>query len=82
MIIINIQMKRHLQMTVAALMSVLPLAGYAQMEVDASQTIRNPDNIPAPLHPVPSDRQLAWQETEFYGFFHYGMNTYTGQEWG
>ena len=29
---------------------------------------------------VPSDRQLAYQETEFYAFFHFGMNTYTDRE--
>lgn len=42
----------------------------------------NPDNEPRPVFPVPSARQLAWNQTEFYAFFHYGMNTYTGQEWG
>jgi len=31
---------------------------------------------------VPSPRQLAWQELEFYGFAHYGINTYTNSEWG
>ena len=40
------------------------------------------DNAPLPVHPVPSDRQLLWNETEFYAFFHYGMNTFTGSEWG
>ena len=48
----------------------------------AKQTLANPDNEPAPVHPVPHPRQLKWQETEFYAFFHYGMNTYTGREWG
>lgn len=42
----------------------------------------NPDNEPVEVHPVPHPRQLKWQETEFYAFFHYGMNTYTGREWG
>lgn len=46
------------------------------------QVPANPDNEPAPVHPVPHPRQLKWQETEFYAFFHYGMNTYTGLEWG
>ena len=46
------------------------------------ESVSNPDNTPAPVFPVPSDRQLKWNETEFYGFFHYGMNTYTNEEWG
>ena len=31
---------------------------------------------------VPSPRQLAWQDIEFYGFVHFGINTFTNQEWG
>ncbi|SKA05166.1 alpha-L-fucosidase [Pilibacter termitis] len=30
----------------------------------------------------PSKVQLDWQEVEFYSFFHFGMNTFTGREWG
>jgi alpha-L-fucosidase len=31
---------------------------------------------------VPSERQLAWMDTEFYGFVHFTVNTYTDLEWG
>ncbi len=37
---------------------------------------------PRPFGPTPSPRQLAWMEVEYYGFVHYGLNTYTGKEWG
>ena len=37
---------------------------------------------PAPCGPVPSAKQLRWQQMEMYAFIHYSLNTYTDQEWG
>lgn len=31
---------------------------------------------------MPSPRQIALENMEFYAFFHFGMNTYTDREWG
>ena len=63
--------KLHYLCLCGALM--LPLGSVAQLALDETQVPENADNEPAPVHPVPSERQLLWNETEFYGFFHYGM---------
>ncbi|MCM1310721.1 MAG: alpha-L-fucosidase [Bacteroides sp.] len=47
-----------------------------------TQELPNPENEPVAVHPVPHERQVLWNETEFYAFFHYGMNTFTNREWG
>ena len=31
---------------------------------------------------VPNKRQMEWYERERSIFFHFGMNTFTGKEWG
>ncbi|QGY45943.1 alpha-L-fucosidase [Maribellus comscasis] len=37
---------------------------------------------PEAISPLPSERQLAWHELEFYAFVHFNMNTFTNMEWG
>ncbi len=37
---------------------------------------------PNPISPIPDERQIAWQELEFYGFIHFNMNTFSDREWG
>ena len=37
---------------------------------------------PEPYGPLPSERQLAWHEIEYYMFVHFTVNTFTDKEWG
>lgn len=37
---------------------------------------------PSPHGAIPSPRQLAWAELEYYMFVHFNMNTFTDMEWG
>jgi len=37
---------------------------------------------PEPFGPIPSDRQLAWHDMEYYMFVHFTVNTFTDKEWG
>lgn len=52
----------------------LLIAGLAMTEGQAGP--------PAPVGPIPSERQLAWQRNETYAFVHFGPNTFTDREWG
>lgn len=37
---------------------------------------------PEPFGPLPSERQLAWHDLEYYMFVHFTVNTFTDKEWG
>lgn len=37
---------------------------------------------PAPSGALPHERQVNWQRMEYYGFVHFGLNTWTDREWG
>lgn len=37
---------------------------------------------PAPYGPLPTERQLKWQETELYAIIHFTPTTFQNKEWG
>ena len=76
--------KFHVLLSALCMMAAsVPVVSQAQSQFTLiEESPSNPENTPQPVFPVPSERQLKWNETEYYAFFHYGMNTYTNQEWG
>lgn len=37
---------------------------------------------PAAFGPLPTQKQINWQEMESYAFIHFSLNTFTNKEWG
>ena len=58
------------------LMTGMTLAAISSLSSEERETLARV----AAVRPAP--RQVAWQRYEMTAFFHYGINTYTGREWG
>lgn len=78
--------KLYFLTAIALASSLLPAGAMTGAEPDTlrleTESLPNPENEPRNVFPLPTERLLKWNETEFYAFFHFGMNTFTDKEWG
>ena len=57
----------------------LVLIFFLSIQFSNSQELKNQ---PKPFGPLPTQKQIDWQEMEFYAFIHFSLNTFTNKEWG
>lgn len=66
------------------IVNVMVSSAYSQKAnyVTINDTDSEQDIIRKAANLVPSPRQLRWQQLELTAFFHFGVNTFTNNEWG
>lgn len=79
-------MNRHLY--ILGLLAVFLIAcnggqtKYYVQSVEIPSGFTHAEKVELSARVLPHPRQMKWFEDEFFGFIHYGLNTFTGKEWG
>ena len=60
------------------IISVIAFSAMMATNIYAKEKI----NAPAPILPIPQQKQVDWQRMETYAFIHFGLNTFNDREWG
>ena len=85
-------MKKFITLCVAAAVLVAVVCGVlagcdpngfaSGFGTDNNGYAKNDEEVQRLISVVPNERQLEFLEMEYYNFIHFGMNTFTGVQWG
>lgn len=76
---------KHLTIAISMIMAACagtPREKYYQQYVEFPEDATPEQKVEMAARVVPSPQQLEWQQMELTAFLHFGINTFTGNEWG